>query len=164
MWHSRTAAPVVAIVILIPECGVLQICYFYYARVYENVRLYSSFKTEIKCVILTLVSSNKWLIVTVILFHSTVNAVPRIYSSTLTNIRYVRNFCKRCRKILSSVGFVLRSPTAVQQMMTRLTENLSIPTTTGSPILLSNIDAKDIRQAKSWPTSSLVGYVNREEV
>jgi hypothetical protein len=110
MWHSRTAAPVVAIVILIPECGVLQICYFYYARVYENVRLYSSFKTEIKCVILTLVSSNKWLIVTVILFHSTVNAVPRIYSSTLTNIRYVRNFCKRCRKILSSVGFVLRSP------------------------------------------------------
>jgi hypothetical protein len=53
------------------------------------------------------------------------------------------------------------SKTAVQQMMMRLMENLSIPTTTGSPILLSNIDAKDIRQAKSWP-SSLVEYVNRE--
>jgi hypothetical protein len=35
--------------------------------------------------------------------------------------------------------------------------------TTGSPILLSNIDAKDIRQAKkSWWPSSLVEYVNRE--
>ena len=45
--------------------------------------------------------------------------------------------------------------------MMRITENLSIPMTTTSPILLSNIDAKDIRQAKSWP-SSLVEYVNRE--
>jgi hypothetical protein len=42
--------------------------------------------------------------------------VPRIYSSTLANIRYVRrNFCKRCRKILSSVGFELGSPTRRQR-------------------------------------------------
>jgi hypothetical protein len=33
--------------------------------------------------------------------------------------------------------------------------------TTESPILLSNIDAKDIRLAKSWPTS-LIEYANRE--
>jgi hypothetical protein len=27
MWHSRTAAPVVAIVILIPECGVVDVIF-----------------------------------------------------------------------------------------------------------------------------------------